>query len=89
LARRWVGRVEEVVEERTVHTTSAEKIRMNRMPGKSRNVLLVALEQTDVSHHAKIEYASGLISSGCCQTGATDLFEQYFSDSTLVAVESC
>ncbi len=40
---------------------------MNGMPGESRDILLEAAKETDVSHHAEIEDSCCLVASTCRQ----------------------
>lgn len=58
------------------------------MPGESGNVLLMALQEADVAHHAEIENSGSLVSGRSCQASAANLFKNNLGDGTLVAMES-
>jgi hypothetical protein len=76
------------VEERAIHTASAEEVGVDGMPGESGNVLLVALQEANVAHHAEIENSGSLVSGRRCQASAANLLEKDLGDSALVAMES-
>lgn len=66
-AWRVIGFVEEVVIDGAVVTAGRKKVGVNGMPGESRDILLEAAKETNVSHHAEIEDSCYLIASTCRQ----------------------
>lgn len=60
---------------------------MKGMPGESRDILLEAAEETDVSHHAEIEDSSCLIASTRRQQLASQRFEHCFGHCVFVPME--
>lgn len=73
--------------ERTILSTSRDKVTVNRVPCQRRNRLVMASQNANIAHHPQIKYPRGLISRRSSKEVAVHTREPRRCDGVFVAVE--